>query len=128
MDWSDKLNAIKFSFDDAWRFHGALANEDVQPENAESALAFALKFFKGNRPRAIAFALRMDAFVDLFATDERMNAWCMPMQGDGSAALQEPVFYAIAGCPLRLEDGKMRFSADAFFNIVLANAFQAGAA
>ncbi|MHB1204401.1 MAG: hypothetical protein ACYCZX_02450 [Rhodospirillaceae bacterium] len=128
MDWSDKLNAVKFSFDDAWRFHGALAEEDEQPNDAESALAFSLKFFKGNRPRAIAFALRMDAFVDLFATDERMMAWTLPMQGDGSAALQEPVFAAIAGCPLRLVEGKMRFNGDMFFNIVLQNAFQAGAA
>lgn len=128
MDWSDKLNAVKFSFDDAWRFHGALADEDAQPNDAEGALAFSLKFFNGNRPRAIAFALRMDAFVELFATDDRMAAWCMPMDGDGSAALQEPVFYAIAGCPLRLVDGKMRFNADAFFNIVLTHAFQAGAA
>lgn len=128
MDWSDKLNAVKFSFDDAWRFHGALEKEHMQPSDAEGALAFALKFFNGNRPRAIAFALRMDAFVDLFATDQRMDAWCLPVQGDGTAALQEPVFYAIAGCPLRLEDGKMRFNADAFFNIVLSNAYQAGAA
>lgn len=128
MDWSDKLNAVKFSFDDAWRFHEALDREEVQPDDAESALAFAMKFFNGNRPRAIAFALRMDAFVELFATDNRMVAWTMPMQGDGSAALQEPVFHAIAGCPLRLIDGKMRFNDDVFFNIVLQNAFQAGAA
>ena len=128
MDWSDKLNAVKFSFDEAWRFHGALEQEAVQPNDAAQALAFAMKFFDGNRPRAIAFAMRMDAFVDLFAADERMDAWTMPMQGDGSAALQESVFYAIAGCPLRLEDGKMRFNADMFFNIVLQNAFQAGAA
>jgi hypothetical protein len=57
-----------------------------------------------------------------------MGAWTMPMQGDGSAALQEPVFAAIASCPLRLVDGQMRFHGDTFFNIVLQNAFQAGAA
>jgi hypothetical protein len=128
VDWSDKLNAVKFSFDDAWHFHGALGEEAVPPTEPEAALAFALKFFQGNRPRAIAFALRMDAFADLFANDERMDAWTLPIQDDGTAALQEPVFVAIAGCPLRLVDGKMRFNADMFFNIVLQNAVQAGAA
>ena len=128
MDWSDKLNAVKFTFDDAWRFHGALAEEAVPPSDAQGALAFALDFFGGQRPKAIAFAMRMDAFVDLFATDARMQAWTLPMEADGCATLQEPVFYALATCPLRFVDGQMRFNPDMFFNIILQNASFAGAA
>ena len=128
MNWCEKVNAVKFSFDDVWRFHGRLEEEHVPPTDAESAFAFSTRFFGGDRVRAVAFSLRMDAFVALFSSDERIQAWTLPVQEDGSAALQEPVFHALAACPLRLSEGALRFNADEFFDLILIHAYQAGAA
>jgi hypothetical protein len=128
MNWCDKVNTVAFSFDEVWRFHGRLGQEEPPPADAQEVLAFSTRFFGGDKVKAIAFSLRMDALVSLFEDDARINAWTLPIQADGSAALQEPVFYAIARCPLRLVDGKMRFCGDEFFEIVLQSAYQAGAA
>src|SRR3954470_14351327 len=84
MNWCEKVNAVKFSFDEVWRFHGHLETENLPPTDAQSAFDFSTRFFKGDRVRAVAFAMRMDAFVALFAADGRMEAWTMPMQDDGS--------------------------------------------
>jgi hypothetical protein len=128
MNWCEKVNAIKFSFEEVWRFHGHLETEGRPPTDAQSAFEFSTRFFKGDRVRAVAFAMRMDAFVTLFSSDERIQAWTLPVQDDGSAALQEPVFHALAHCPLRLTGGTLRFNGDEFFDIVLQHAYQAGAA
>jgi hypothetical protein len=128
MSWCEKVNAVKFSFDEVWRFHGRLEAEGQPPRDAQSVFDFSTRFFKGDRVRAVAFAMRMDAFVMLFSSDERIQAWTMPVQDDGSAALQEPVFHALAHCPLRLTAGTLRFNGDEFFDIVLRHAYQAGAA
>ena len=87
MNWCEKVNAVKFSFDEVWRFHGRLEAENQQPTDAQSAFDFSTRFFKGDRVRAAAFAMRMDAFVALFSSDERIEAWTMPVQ-NWKAALQ----------------------------------------
>jgi hypothetical protein len=128
MTITDKINAVKFSFDDMWGLHASLESESAQPDNALQALAFSTKYFGGNRMKAAAFSMRMNALVELFATDDRIQAWAAPVQEDGSAAMQEPVFHALALCPLRVEGPSPYFDADEFFDLVLGHAEWAGAA
>ncbi len=125
---TDRINSVKFSFDDMWGLHASLESEEAQPDNALAALAFSTKYFRGDRQKAAAFSMRMNALVELFATDDRIEAWAAPLQADGSAAMQEPVFYALALCPLRTEGRDVYFDPDEFFDIVLGHAELAGAA
>ena len=128
MSMTDRINAVKFSFDDMWGLHASLETQDNQPDDALAALAFSTRYFGGDRKKAAAFSMRMNALVELFATDDRIQAWAAPLQDDGSAAMQEPVFHALAACPLRTEGKAIYFDADEFFNIVLSHAEFAGAA
>ena len=104
MSMTDKINAVKFSFDDMWGLHASLESEATQPVDALAALAFSTKYFGGDRQKAAAFSMRMNALVELFATDDCIQAWAAPLQDDGSVGMQDPVFHALARCPLRAED------------------------
>ncbi len=129
MSITDKINAVKFSFDDMWGLHASLESESAQPDDALAALAFSTKYFGGDRQKAAAFSMRMNALVELFATDNRIQAWAAPLQDDGSVAMQDPVFHALAQCPLRAENPRsIYFDADEFFDLVLSHAELAGAA
>jgi len=129
MSITDRINAVKFSFDDMWGLHASLESETTQPGDALAALAFSTKYFGGDRQKAAAFSMRMNALVELFATDDRIQAWVAPVQADGSVAMQEPVFHALARCPLRTAGSHMiYFDADEFFDLVLSHAELAGAA
>ena len=128
MSITDKINAVKFSVDDMWGLHASLESLDTQPGDALAALAFSTKYFGGDRQKAAAFSMRMNALVELFATDARIQAWAAPVEADGSTAMQEPVFHALALCPLRIDGPGLAFDADEFFDLVLSHAQLAGAA
>jgi hypothetical protein len=125
---TDRVNAVKFSFDDVWGLHEVLEAENDQPNDPLGALDFSTRYFDGDRLKAAAFSMRMNALVELFETDTRIQAWAAPVQADGSATLQEPVFHALALCPLRAEGKRLHFDADEFFDLVLGHAQLAGAA
>src|SRR6185295_13549428 len=86
---SDRVNAVKFSFDDVWGLHEVLEAANDQPNDPLGALAFSTRYFGGDRTKAAAFSMRMNALVELFATDSRIQAWAAPVQEDGSADMQE---------------------------------------
>ena len=128
------LSAIKemakcqVSFEEIWEMAGILYELPPDSRNFVGMVGAACSILPDDTVKASALVFRFQAFLRLGLDDERMKAWRLPKDEEGSIPFLEAIYRAIAVAPLVVSDEDVSFDSDTFFETVLRVAEQEGEA